>query len=83
MQLIFAALGSKLGIGLLVCLGSLIALWVYGEKKEREGYNACKVEWDAAVQSAIQKGEDARTGAESDVAADPDGLHNDPHNRDR
>lgn len=83
MNIILSLLGSKLGIGALVGIGALIALWAYGVKKEREGYNACKIEWDAAVQSAVKQGEDARAGAESDVAADPGGLRDDPHNRDR
>lgn len=76
--------GTPVGRYALLILGALLALWYYGHKKEREGYAACKVEWDAAVQRAIEEGAKARSDAESDVAADPDGkLHDDPYNRDR
>lgn len=79
-----AIIGSKIGRGALIGLGALFALWLWGQKKEREGYAACKVEWDAAVARAIEEGAKARSDAESDVAADPDGqLHDDPYNRDR
>jgi hypothetical protein len=84
MSIVLAILGSKIGRGALIGLGVLIALWLWGQKKEREGYAACKVEWDAAVDRATEQGSQARSDAESDVAADPDGkLHNDPYNRDR
>lgn len=83
MNFILSLLGSKLGIGALVSIGALIALWVYGEKKEREGYAQCKAEWAQAEQNAIDRAEKARDDAESHVDSVPDDkLHNDPHNRD-
>jgi hypothetical protein len=83
MNFILSLLGSKLGIGALVSIGALIALWAYGVKKEREGYNACKVEWVEAERTAIERAEKARDDAESHVDSATDGkLHDDPNNRD-
>lgn len=51
---------------------------------DRNGATRIQEKWDAAVARAIEEGAKARSDAESDVAADPDGkLHDDPYNRDR
>jgi hypothetical protein len=41
-----------------------------------------KKKWDQAEQNTINKSNKARSDAERDVAADPDGVRNDQFNRD-
>lgn len=67
MTAVLSFLFSPIGRYVLIGFGCFIALWFYGAKKEREGYEACKVEWRAAEAKAQQTGRDARNGADSDV----------------
>lgn len=75
-------LTSTIGRAVLIGAGGLIGLWAYGTYKERVGYNACKVEWSAAEQAAIDKAKDARAAGERDAANDDPKLQNDRYNRD-
>jgi hypothetical protein len=83
MNIVLAIIGSKIGRGALIGLGALFALWLWGQKKEREGYAQCKAEWAQAEQKAIERAEQARADAESHIDSVPDdGLRDDPYNRD-
>ena len=92
MSIVLAILGSKIGRGALIGLSVLIALWAWGQKKEREGYNACKVEWSEAEAAMARKTEESRREAEEwirnnpSTPGEPDSdrvLQNDKYNRDR
>ena len=78
-----AIIGSKIGRGALIGLSILIALWMWGQKKEREGYNACKAEWAEAERNAIERAEKARSDADAHIDGTPsDRVSDDPYNRD-
>lgn len=83
MSIILTILGSKIGRGALIGLSVLVALWMWGQKKEREGYAQCKAEWAQAEQKAIERAEQARADAESHIDSVPDdSLRDDRYNRD-
>ena len=80
---LFSPLGRWLAIGattLVILTGS--HLYVY-EKGFSSGANRVQAKWDRAVQITIERGEKARAYAERDVERDPDGLRDDPLNRDK
>lgn len=73
---------TTIGRSILIAAGGLIGLWVFGAYKEGVGYNACKAEWSAAEQAAIEKANTARADGERDAANDNPGLESDRYNRD-
>lgn len=74
---------TTIGRAALIAAGGLIGLWAYGIYKERSGYNACKVEWSAAEQAAVDRAKDARINGERDAGnAGPRELQYDRYNRD-
>lgn len=73
----------KLGAGAVAAVLMLIGYGVWHHKVYKEGYNACRIEWNAAINKAITEGNEARTDAERDVGpATPDELRNDRYCRD-
>lgn len=73
-------LGRKVALGL-VFLAAIGGIYLKGHS---DGASAVQGKWDAAVQAAIERGEKARTDAESSVGADTaDGVRNDKFNRNK
>lgn len=68
-------------VAICVAVGAFSYSTVAG-KFYHDGLAVKQAEWDAAKAQEAKNGEAARAGAEHDVAVDPDGMRNDPRNRD-
>ena len=66
-------LGRWLG-GAAIVLAVVAGIYMKGHS---DGSDRVQRKWDAAVQAAIDKGSKARTDAERDVGAQPDGVRDD------
>lgn len=78
---LLSPLGRWLGGALLVG-AAVLGIYMKGHS---DGKAVVQAEWDAAVDRAAKRGEQARTDAERSVGDKPDadGMRNDPYNRDR
>lgn len=73
---------TTIGRSVLIGAAGLIGLWAFGIYKYKEGYNACKIEWNAAEAEAIKRAEEARRSGDLDAANPTDReLLNDKDNR--
>ena len=70
----------KWAIGAAAILAVIGGIYMKGN---HDGAARVQAKWDRAVQVTVERGEKARADAERDVERDPDGLRDDPLNRDK
>jgi hypothetical protein len=75
----FSPFGRYVAIGAAV-VALAGGIWLHGD---HNGASRIQGRWDAAVQATIERGEKARTDAESSIERDPaGGVSNDKYDRD-